>query len=159
MQRLINFHRNLATILGILILVLMFIIVIDACGRFLFNKPLPGAVELSRLVLAWILYLSLTWGLVQGAHVRVMLFLDRYPPRVRQAAEIIIMSLSMAFFCLMIYAGFKMFWNSFKVGETMAAPIWIPFWLAKLAVPIGCLMIVVHFPIDLLARFKAQGKK
>jgi TRAP-type C4-dicarboxylate transport system permease small subunit len=158
-ERIVGFHKKLATILGVLILVLMFILVIDSCGRFLFNKPLPGALELTRLVLAWIVYLSLTWGLIQGSHVQVTLFLERYPPRIRQGVEIIIMSLSMAFFCLMIYAGFKMFWNSFKVGETMAAPIWIPYWLAKLAVPIGCLMIVLHFPIDLIARFKAQGRK
>jgi TRAP-type C4-dicarboxylate transport system permease small subunit len=158
MEKIVAFHKKLATILGMLILVLMFIIVVDACGRFMFNKPLPGAVELSRVVLAWILYLSLPWGLIQGVHVRVMLFLDRYPPRLRQTVEIMIVFLSMVVFSLMIYAGSRMFWNSFKFGETMAAPIWIPFWLAKLAVPVGCLMMALHFPIDLIARLKLMAR-
>lgn len=155
MERILNFQKNLATILGLLIMILTFIIVVDGGGRFLFNKPLPGGVELSRIVLAWILYLSLTWGLLQGVHVRVTLFLERYPHGVRVAAEVMIALLTMGFFCLMVYASSIQFWKSFKMGETMPAPIWIPFWLGKLAVPIGCLMIVVHLPIDLISRLQA----
>ncbi len=34
--------------------------------------------------------------------------------------------------------------TSFAIGEEMAAPIWIPFWLPKLALPVGCLLIGIQ---------------
>ncbi len=145
-----SFHRNLGSVCGILVMVLMFIIVIDSGGRFLFGKPLQGAVEISRLVLGWILFGSLTYGLVRGVHVKITLFLDKYSPLGKVAAEIIFILLSISFFILAIYSGWREFWLSFLIREIMPAPIWIPFWIGKLALPVGCFIIVIQLCIDLV---------
>jgi len=132
----------------------MFIIVADSGGRFLFDKPLLGAVEVSRVVLAWVLFGSIVYALVQGTHVRVTLLLARFPLRLRLVAEALIIVLSMVYFGLAVYQGWGQFRDSFIASETMAAPIWIPFWLAKLALPVGCLLIAVQFGINLVANFR-----
>jgi TRAP-type C4-dicarboxylate transport system permease small subunit len=152
MQKLMRFHEGLATVLGVLVMVIMFLIVIDVGGRYLFNSPLLGGVEISRVVLAWILFLSLVYGLVKGAHVRVTLLTTRYPPRLQFMVEVFTAILSIGFFALATYSGWEQFKLSFKVAEEMPSPIWIPFWLPKLAVPIGCFLMAVQFGIDLVSK-------
>jgi TRAP-type C4-dicarboxylate transport system permease small subunit len=163
MQKLLKFHQLLANFLGLLILLIVLIIVTEASSRYLFNEPLPGPIEGSRVILAWILFLSLAYALVQGAHIQVQLFLDRYPPRIRLVAYTLIDIVSLCFFGLIMYSGWLQFWESFRASETMAAPIWIPFWLAKLAVPIGCLIFIAQFGINAVNRIvnvvNAQKKK
>jgi len=155
MEKILRFHKNLANVLGALIILIVVIIVVEAGGRFLFNKPLPGPIEASRVILAWILFLSLAYALVQKAHVQVTVILERFSPASRLWAETIIDLVSVGFFVLVIFSGWLQFWDSFKVGEVMAAPIWIPFWLAKLSVPVGCLLFVGQFLVNIFNRFNA----
>jgi TRAP-type C4-dicarboxylate transport system permease small subunit len=159
MQRLLKLHNSLANVLGLLIILIVLIIVLEAGSRYLLNKPLPGPIEGSRVILAWILFMSLAYALFQRVHIQVQLFLDRYPRRVRFVMDNLIDVVSLCFFGILAYSGWLQFWESFKVGETMAAPIWIPFWLAKLAVPIGCLIFVIQFVINLGSRLKGAPKK
>ena len=159
MQKILSIHRVLASILGLLIIVLMFIIVVDTGGRFLFDQPLSGAVEISRVVLAWILFLPLAYALVQGTHIQVTMLLMRLRHWFRLVAEVIIVVLSLLYFGLAVYAGWGQFWESFRVGEDMGAPIWIPFWIAKAAVPIGCLLIAAQLGIGLVVRVRQLSKR
>ena len=152
MQKLLKLHNSLANVLGLLIILIVLIIVVESAGRYLFNKPLPGPIEGSRVILAWILFMSLAYALVQRTHIQVQLLLDRYPRRVRFVMDNLIDVVSLCFFAILAYSGWQQFWESFRVGETMAAPIWIPFWLAKLAVPIGCLIFVIQFVINVGSR-------
>jgi len=64
------------------------------------------------------------------------------------------------FFAFGVYAGWDQFKLSFMIGEKMAAPIWIPFWLPKLALPVGCFLILTVLGLDLLSRFfNSRGKE
>jgi TRAP-type C4-dicarboxylate transport system permease small subunit len=157
MRKILSFHRGLATALGLLVIVLTILIVVDVSGRFFFNKPLKGGVEISRAVLAWILFLSLAYGLIQRAHVRVTLITMRLKPRLHFMAEVFTALVSLLFFGFGFYSGWEQFKLSFVVGEEMAAPIWIPFWLPKLALPIGCFLIGAHLIIDLVSHFQNAG--
>jgi len=159
MQKILNFHRRLANFLGLLILALMFVIVIDVVGRFFFNKPLQGGVEISQLLLAWILFLPLAYALFRGAHVQVTILLMYLSRRHKLIAETIITILSLGLFGLAIYAGWNYFWESISVGETMAAPIWLPLWLAKLAALLGFLLIFIQLCINLVTNFVQPGEK
>ncbi len=152
-------HRRLATILGCLILVLMLVITVDVVGRFVFNKPLPGGVEISSLLFVWVIFLPLAYVLFEGNHVRLTLLLLHFPQQGRSIAELINATFSLFFFGFLMYAGGSQFWESFRVGETMAAPIWIPLWLGKLAVPLGCFFMVVQLCIDLVTHGGQPGGK
>ena len=149
MQKILSFHGKLATVLGLLTLALMFVIVIDVGGRYLFNKPLQGGVEISQILLAWILFLPLAYTLIRGAHVRVTILTMRLPHRHKLIVEDIITIISLGFFALAIYASWMHFLDSISVGETMAAPIWLPLWAAKLAVPLGLFLIFAQLCINL----------
>jgi len=159
MQKLLKLHNSLANILGLLIVLIALIIVVEVSSRFLFNKPLPGPIEGTRVILAWALFMSLAYGLVQRVHIQVQLFSNRYPRRVRFVMDNLIDVVTLCLFGILTYSAWQQFWESFTRGETMAAPIWIPFWLAKLALPIGSLIFVIQLVINLGSRLKGGPKK
>jgi TRAP-type C4-dicarboxylate transport system permease small subunit len=152
MQKILRFQKVLANILGLLVLVLMFIIVIEVVGRFLFDTPLKGGVEFSTIVMTWILFLPLAYALVRGAHVRVTLIVMHLPPRVSLIVEILVSIVSLGFFGLITYVGWLQFWDSISVGEIMPAPIWLPLWFAKLAVPLGFFLFFVQLSVNMIER-------
>ena len=152
-------HKKFATLLGCLIIVLMLVITVDVVGRFVFNSPLPGGVEISSLLFVWVIFLPLSYVLFQGNHVRLTLLLLHFPQPGRSIAEFINAALSLLFFGFLTYGGWTQFLESFRVAETMAAPIWIPLWLGKLAVPLGCFLIVVELCMDLVIRGGKPGEK
>ena len=130
----------------------MFVIIIDVGGRFLFNQPLLGGVEISQILLAWILFLPLAYALVRGAHVRVTILSERLPRRANLVLDVVVTILSLGLFGLAIYACWGYFWDSISVEETMAAPIWLPLWAAKLAVPLGFFLIFAQLCLNLITR-------
>jgi TRAP-type C4-dicarboxylate transport system permease small subunit len=151
-QKILSIHNIIATILGFLTLALMFVIVVDVGGRFFFNKPLSGGVEVSQILLTWILFMPLAYALVRGAHVRVTILSMHLPSRVKRVLEVIVTIISIGFFGLAIFACWKYFWASISVAETMAAPIWLPLWAAKFALPLGFFLIFVQLCINLVIR-------
>ena len=159
MQTILKFQKVLASILGLLVLVLMFIIVIEVFGRFLFNTPLKGGVEISTIVMTWILFLPLAYALVRGAHVRVTLVVMHLPSRLHLIVEILVSMVTLGFLGLVTYAGWLQFWDSFSVGEIMPAPIWLPLWLAKLAVPLGFFLFFLQLCVNTADRVRKSRRQ
>ena len=62
--------------------VLMLLTTADAGGRYLFNRPITGAYEITTnyLMIAAV-FMALTFGYREGAYIRVTFLADRLPPR------------------------------------------------------------------------------
>jgi TRAP-type C4-dicarboxylate transport system permease small subunit len=146
-----NLNKWIAISAGFLIIVVTVLIVIDSVGRFLFNKPLIGGVEISILLSAFIVFLGLAYALIQGAHVQFTLFEVMFPPKFRRGCNVFINSVGMLFMALAFYATSRQFWESWVAGETMMAAVKIPYWLAKFALPIGFLLITVQFGFNIIS--------
>lgn len=157
MQKLSGFHRVVANIAGLFVIALVLIIVFDSAGRFFFNKPLQGATEISRIMLAWILFGAITWALVRKIHIRVDFFADKFPMKMQLTVEIIYCLVSIGFFILALWAGWHQFLESLLTAETMPAPIWIPAWAGKLAVPVGCFIIAAQLVVNLFAMIRSMA--
>jgi len=97
-KNLSNFYSRLATITGSLILVVTMLIVIDAGGRFMLNRPLTGGVEVSILLMAFIVFFALPYALFQGAHVRVTAAIKYLPDNWQEPVEILICIAGILFF-------------------------------------------------------------
>ncbi len=158
-----NFLKNLNKWIGIfggsLIIVVTILIVIDSAGRFLFNKPMTGGVEISILLAAFIVFLGLAYALIQGAHVQFTLFEVMFPLRFKRICEIFISTVGGLFMGFTFYATSRQFWESWKAGETMMAAVTIPYWLAKLALPIGFFLITAQFAFNLASSVSKLARK
>ena len=128
--------NSTGVIAGILSLCLTFWITADVVLRYLFNTPIPGANEISRIALAWIFFFGMVYAYNQGAHVKVSLFTRRIP-NYQSLLEVICGVIEIVTFGFLAYVSWWYFSESWAKGECFSAPVAIPYWLAKLAAPIG----------------------
>lgn len=60
----------------------------DALGRYLFNRPIDGAFEITAdYLLVALVFLATSYSYRTGSFVRVTFFLERVPARVRGVAD------------------------------------------------------------------------
>lgn len=84
------FERALSVIAAVLLFSMMALTVTDVAGRYLFSHPLPGAFELTQLLLAWLIFAGLPIVSARGGHISIGL-LDRFfVGRLGRAASILI---------------------------------------------------------------------
>lgn len=68
-----------------LLMGLVFLTVVDVVGRYVLTAPLPGAFELTELMLGALVFAALPLATVTGEHVAVDALHDASPPRLRTA--------------------------------------------------------------------------
>lgn len=91
----------------------------DVMGRYVFNHPIPGTLEISEEILMILLvFFSVSYCQKEGGHVRVELFRSYIPEKVLHVVDRLI-SLIMALYVLMVvYTGIQQFGNALRVHST-----------------------------------------
>lgn len=132
-----------------MLLVLLFLDAGDVIGRYLFNTPILGAMEISEVLMAGIILLS--WGYTQsiGKHVKVELFISRYPARTRMIVNFATLLLSLVLFSVITWystiIGVQN-WQEHRVLPTLQWPV-APFYFF---VPVGAFFLCLEFIIQML---------
>jgi len=148
---------------GVLSFLLMFLITFDVTGRYFFDSPITGTLEISRLTLAWICFLGLIYAYTEDAHVRVNFFIIRMGHRWRTLFELFACLVGLFLFGFLTWKSWNYFWSSWIRREWFAAPIPIPYWLAKLSVPVGtftfCIALFSKMLSCVSAFFQGKGRE
>lgn len=142
--------KALLWVVWVSIIFMILMIVIDVSGRYAFNSPLPVTVEMSQLIMPFVIYPALAYALAKRQHVRVSLVTDRLPPRAQSACEILAYLMGLFFAVLITHWGWQEFWESFVIREIMPAAIPLPFWVGKFLVPFGGFFFALQFLLLLL---------
>ena len=73
---------------GLLALVVLALVTVtDVAGRYLFNHPLLGALELSEFMMVFVAFGCFAYTELHNGHVDVDVFVIRFPPRARALCE------------------------------------------------------------------------
>jgi TRAP-type C4-dicarboxylate transport system permease small subunit len=140
---------GLNVVAGLMLLGMMFLGACDVIGRYVFNSPITGAMEISSLLMGGMVFLAWAYTQASRSHVTVDIFFVLYPPRVRA-----IFSLVMLFIALVLFA--LIFWQSTATaisdwqGGKLVHLILIPIAPFKLLVSIGALFICLEFIIQII---------
>ena len=139
-------HRGLSVftfwISGMLLLTISLMVTVDVFARYVLLSPIPGVLEIERMLMPYVCFCAFAYAFVEGSHVRVTLITDKLGPRTGRVNEIVADLIGLAG-CAIITAGAWMyFWESARINEVMSsgADFWIPMWLGKLGFPIGLTM-------------------
>jgi len=125
-----------------------FLIVADVSLRFLFNKPLPATWEMSEVLMPYIVFLGFAYALTEKAHIRVSLLTDKLSRRGKLACEVFAGLVGFAMCALITVWSWTKFWDSFRIGEEILAPIHIPWWFGKFAMPVGMAFFTVRYLVQ-----------
>lgn len=104
---------------GLAVLIIMVMLTtVHVIGRYAFNYPVKGLVEMSGLLLLIVISLAGAYTVITRGHVTVTLLLNRFPPRVRSVINYVTYSLCLIFTALAAWQTFRRsIWLS-QVGQT-----------------------------------------
>lgn len=142
-------EKSLTYLAWVALLSLVFMVTIDVGGRFLLNRPLPASVEISQLLMPYVVFTCFAYALAVGGHTRVSIVVNRFPLKIRLWSDTISDAIGATFFALISYPGWIHFWDSYIINEFMLAAIFLPWWASKVIFPIGTGALSLRFLLRL----------
>ena len=75
----------------------------DVIGRYVFNNPIVGTVEVTELLMGMIVYLGVGLTTQTRGHIRVDIVINLFSPRTRALLDVLTLSLSILLVFLMCW--------------------------------------------------------
>ena len=133
-----------------IIMFLMFFATAEILGRYLFNSPIPGHVEIVELIMAGVVFFGIAYTERVGGHVRMELFVTKVlKGRAYHIAEVTTATLSLFVYIFILVYSFKASVFSYQIGDNTAYLYW-PTWPSKFAIPLGSLFLCIRFAIEII---------
>lgn len=132
------------------IVLLMLPTVIDVSYRKAFGPSLPGIVEYSEVGLVVVVYLAMAAALRTKAHIATPILTSRLGARAAAFVRLAAQALMWVALGVMTYGSAGIALEATVSGEYRFGMIEVPVWPAKLAVPIGLLLLLVELTRQML---------
>lgn len=129
---------------------LMLLTTADAGGRYLFNRPITGAYEITTnyLMIAAI-FLSLSYGYRHGAYIRVTLLAGRLRGKAKLVTNYFVQVSSVVYGFLLVFATYKQALRAFAMHTTLSSLDFVPLAPAYVIVPVGLFLMSLAMVLDL----------
>jgi TRAP-type C4-dicarboxylate transport system permease small subunit len=128
---------------------MMLLTTADAGGRYLLNRPILAAYELTTtyLMIAAV-FLAMPYAYRQGANIRVTFLVTRLGPGARRAINTVVQVVSMVYCAALVFATFQQTRHVMGTGTTFVT-LDLPLWPAHLIVCVGLLVTALMLVLDL----------
>ncbi len=134
-----------------LVLFIMVFVTAEILGRYLFNNPIPGHLELSELFMPAIVFLAIAYTQSTGGHIQLTLLVDNVPPGVRRVLDLFTLTLSLGVYALLcFYSARSAYWNFINVEVTMSPP-YFRIWWATAIVPLGIFLTAFRVYLEIFS--------
>ena len=140
---------------GIALLVVIFINVINILMRYLFSKPVQGAVEITCLLTLTFVSLALFIRAFEDGHVKVDFF-RKVSERAKKTVEIVTGSASLIF-SICCFEDVPTCTNQYFIGE-YTQDLQIPIFLLSIAILIGLILLTKAILHLLLSTLTGGGR-
>jgi TRAP-type C4-dicarboxylate transport system permease small subunit len=142
-----------------MLLIMMFLGAGDVLGRYLFNKPIKGALEVSQLMMAGVALLC--WGYTQAmkGHISIEILLMRYPARVKSIINFFSLILTIVVFSLITWQSTLIAIETLR-QHRMLENLPFPLFPFKFLVPVGAFVLCLESTIQVFHFiFKVKREK
>ena len=144
-----------------MLLVMMLLGAGDVIGRYVFNSPIMGTMDISQLLMGGIVFFGWAYTLSRKAHVSVDLVFAHYPPQAQAIVEFTMLLLSLALFSLILWQAGSIAMIDWQAGRLVQI-VHIPVAPFKFFIPFGafflcleCIIQMVHLAPEM--RGKKEG--
>lgn len=141
---------------GVLVFSLMLLIACDVAGRYFFNKPITGTLEISQNVMVLLVFSSIPYYQLTHGHMTITMLTERVPPKVRFWLSVVANFITAGTCALLAWQTFANTAHSFKLKETATGLLQIPLWPPKSAIFVCFSLLGIHFLVK-LAELVAGG--
>ncbi|WP_445682522.1 TRAP transporter small permease subunit [Radicibacter daui] len=133
---------------GLTVFFMMLLVVANVIGRFLFNTPINGTLEITESMLTVLIFLALGLTQYEGGHIHVVLLLKRFTPFWHRVAETAAMALGAVFFAWSSWASWNFAMKSLAMDEHEWGSIQFPLYPVKLVLFAGLVLLTLQFVLD-----------
>lgn len=95
--RKIGIVEALAAVASAVLASMMFLMAADVIGRYFFNSPIPGGLELVEFMMAIIVPFGIAYCALHRSHVAVDMIVERFPRTLRLAVDTLTAIVSVVF--------------------------------------------------------------
>ena len=130
----------------------------DAGGRYLFNRPILAAYEVTtNYLMVAAVFLALPYAYRQGANIRVTFLIERLGRRPRLVIDHAVQILSILYCAALVVATSQQARHVLRTGTTFVTLDFLPLWPGYLIVAIGLFFTTLLMAIDLGAVRKGRS--
>ncbi|MDR1360637.1 MAG: TRAP transporter small permease [Deltaproteobacteria bacterium] len=122
--------------------------------RYCFNFTPSYGEELARYMFVWVVFLSLPIVAKKGAHMAIEMITIRLKGRALKTLRLISGTLTLIFLVLMVYQGSLLV---LKSSIQTSAALQIPMSWVYIAIPVGCLIMLVNVLGDFLTLLRTPA--
>jgi TRAP-type mannitol/chloroaromatic compound transport system permease small subunit len=127
-----------------LIFVIMAITALDVVARYVFNHPLLWGWMLNRILFGVFILFAGVYTLFKGEHIRIEIFYDHFPPRLKKTARLIALIALLVFLGVLVWQSSWMGWNSLMMKEKAPGAFRIPLYPFKLLIPVVVFLFLLE---------------
>jgi len=142
-------ERVLTVVAAVATFSMMLLTTADASGRYLFNRPILAAYELTTnyLMIAAV-FLAMPYAYRQGANIRVTFLVERLGRKARLVIDHLVQIVSILYCAALVVATFQQARHVLRTGTTFVT-MELPLWPAHLVVSIGLFVTALMMLLDL----------
>lgn len=128
---------------------LMLLTTADAGGRYIFNRPITGAYEITtNYLMVGAVFLGLVFGYRKGAYIRVTLLTSHLPRKFMVVLNHFVQGLSIVYGLALVVATYQQALRTIATGTTLSS-IDIPQGPAYVIVPVGLFFMSLAMLLDM----------
>jgi TRAP-type C4-dicarboxylate transport system permease small subunit len=142
-------ERVLTVVAVVATFVMMLLTTADAGGRYLFNRPILVAFELTtNYLMVAAVFLALPYAYRQGANIRVTFLVERLGRRLRLVIDHVVQLVSLLYCAMLVFATCQQAYHIMSTG-TLFTTVDLPMWPGHLVVSIGLFLTTLMLLLDL----------
>lgn len=126
----------------VLLAAMALIVFANVVLRYLTNASIEWGEEVSRHMMIWLTFIGSGIVLRYGGHIAIENLQDACPSRIAKAMRVLVALLLMGFFLMLIWTGYAYVQRAML---QLTASTQIPFGYIYAAIPVGGLLLLVHF--------------
>jgi TRAP-type C4-dicarboxylate transport system permease small subunit len=135
------------------LMALLFLTVTDIVGRSFFSRPVPGTVELTSMMLVFVVFLAVAHSEDMGDHITIDLIYERIGPRSKMVMDLFADIFSIVVVALLSYQLYHfVLRNQASGAETpvLDLPIWPFVMIAALGTALYTVSTVIRMTLRLM---------
>lgn len=149
-------QQVLVGIVVVCIAIMMLSTTIDVIGRFFFNAPIRGTVEVNQVLLIFTVFLGLGYTQLMKRHIRVDMIFDRISStRRRLMVDVLESLLALVIVGFVTYGSTAWAYNSVLTGQYEIGSVRYPVWVGRIAVSFGCLALCAQYVVDIIQTLRS----
>lgn len=130
--------------------------VLQLAGATPIGLLVPSYAEICGYLLAAASFLALGGSFRAAAHIRVTLFLNRMPSRLRVLADGLSLALAFAACCYFAFFLGRLTWQSMRFGDLSPGLLPIPIWIPQTVMTLGLVVLAIALADELWAALRGR---